>query len=171
MSVFRYKFSSEFLTHLKQFTIEHYREEPLLYKLSWDNWIKMNKNIYEKESSRLKSLGYKGNIEKKMYKSTRYYYKNQVNIEPNKKKDKRKDYIELNKKFLNLIDNHLNSISNIEEKKPRILYNMFINDDKYQSYINIERKRLFEEGLDNIEITKKMKKTYKNKLYNFIRKK
>lgn len=171
MSVFRYKFSPEFLILLKQFTQEHYTEEPLLYKLSWNNWIKINKEMYLKESLRLKNLGYKGDIEMKMYKSTRYYYKNKVNLEPTKKKDKRKDYIKLNKKFLNLIINHLKSIDNVVDKHPKKLYEMFINDDKYQSYISIERRRLFEEGLDHIEITKKMKKTYKNKLYNFIRKK
>ena len=166
MNVFRYKFSETFLQHLKQFTFEHYTEDTITYRLSWNAWVLLNTEIINTEMKRLKSLGYDGNIEKKMYKSTRYWYKNKINKE-NKKNEKRRDYIELNKKFLNLIDKYIKSVDKIESIKPNKSYEMFINDKKYQSYIKAERNRLFNEGLDGIEITKKMKKTYKNKLYNF----
>ena len=164
MTTFRYKFSDEFLTKLDLFTRQHYMEESDLFKLSWESWKIYNKETVEKETMRLKSLGYNGDIEKKMFKSTRYYYKNRVNIEPSRK-SKRRNYIELNKKFLNLIDKDIKGIKDIEKIKPKNLYNDFINNNVYKSYIESERKRLFKEGLDNIEITKKMKKTYKNKLY------
>jgi len=165
MGIFRYKFSQEFLDHLKKFTEEHYVEDTITYKLSWNAWILLNKELILKESERLRGLGYEGDIEKKMYKSTRYWYRNNINKEI-KKKDKRKDYIELNKKFLNLLDKYIKSIKNINEIPPKKSYEIFIKDENYQSYITAERNRLFNEGLDHIEITKKMKKTYKNKLYN-----
>ncbi len=164
MTTFRYKFSDEFLTKLDIFTRQHYMEESDLYKISWESWKIYNKETVEKETIRLKSLGYNGDIENKMFKSTRYYYKNRVNIEP-LRKSKRRNYIELNKKFLNLIDKDIKDTKYLEKIKPRKLYNDFINNVNYKSYIELERKRLFKEGLDNIEITKKMKKTYKNKLY------
>ena len=79
MNVFRYKFSETFLQHLKQFTYEHYTEDTITYRLSWNAWVLLNTEIINSEMKRLKSLGYDGNIEKKMYKSTRYWYKNKIN--------------------------------------------------------------------------------------------
>ena len=89
--IYRYKFSNGFLPNLLDFARIHRYDEPTDFKEQWDLWTKNNKEIIDREKNYLNSMGYEGDVLKKMYKSARYYFKNK-SLEKVKPK-KRRQYI------------------------------------------------------------------------------
>lgn len=74
---FRFEFSKEFIDELSRFSKVHQYDERREYKEAWTRW-KSNPEITEiisVEVRRLESIGYMGDIEDKMFKSGRYYFR------------------------------------------------------------------------------------------------
>ena len=59
---YRYKFSQEFLVNLKDFARVHKFDDSQVFKDSWEEWCKTNNSVVEKESKRLKTEGYTGDV-------------------------------------------------------------------------------------------------------------
>ena len=161
--VYRFKFSNNTLEELVKFGDTHRYDEPEMFKVEWDKWVKDNNEMISRENEYLKTKGYKGDIVNKMYKSVRYYFKNK-SLEKKEVK-KRKKYSSLSKDLLKNIDNFIDSEG--IKTKPSDSYEKFIKLEKYQSDIKIEKTRL--DNMNDDEFYKKLKKTYKNRY--FIRQK
>jgi len=74
---FRFEFSKQFIDELSRFSKVHQYDERRAYKEAWVRW-KSNTEISEiisVEVRRLESIGYMGDIEDKMFKSGRYYFR------------------------------------------------------------------------------------------------
>jgi hypothetical protein len=86
VKTFRFEFSKEFIGELSRFSKVHQFDERRAYKESWQRW-KMNPEIEDviaREMRRLEEGGYKGDIEDKMFKSGRYYFrKKSINADTN----------------------------------------------------------------------------------------
>jgi len=160
---YRYKFSSEFLVNLKDFARIHKFDESQVFKDSWEEWCKDNKSIVEKESNRLKTEGYTGDVLVKMYKSARYYFKNKSNEK--KKAKKRRQYIGLEPEFRDAIDEHITNVSMRQELKPQDGFINFLDNTKYGEIIRLEKLRLQSYDFTKEEINAKFKKTYKNRYF------
>ena len=163
--IYRYKFSNGFLPNFLDFARIHRHDEPTDFKEQWDLWTKNNKEIIDREKNYLNSMGYEGDVLKKMYKSARYYFKNK-SLEKVKPK-KRRQYIGLDRDFLDIIDEHLNEIGS---SKPSDALSNFLKKPEYQNIIRQEIRRLKNHNLDVDEIHHKLKKTYKNRHYTKERK-
>lgn len=80
VKTFRFEFGKEFIGELSRFSKVHQFDERRTYKEEWQKW-KMVPEIDEvitKEIRRLEESGYKGDIEDKMFKSGRYYFRKKV---------------------------------------------------------------------------------------------
>jgi hypothetical protein len=74
---FRFEFSKSFIDELSRFSKVHQFDERRTYKEAWQKW-KSNPeidNIITFEVRRLEESGYVGDIEDKMFKSGRYYFR------------------------------------------------------------------------------------------------
>lgn len=155
--IFRFKFSNIFLENLQSFSVVHRYDKPKIFKENWEIWVKNNQKIINLENESLQKKGYSGDIMEKMYKSARYYFKNKSQEKNNPKK--RRVYTRLDEDMLIWMDTH---ISRNFHKKPNDSYNEFINYENTKILLNNENTNLKKD-----EFHLKIKKTYKNRFYNF----
>ena len=163
--IYRFKFSEEFLVNLLDFARIHRYDDPKVFREKWNDWIKENREIIDKEKTYLHLIGYEGDVLVKMYKSARYYFKNK-SLEKTKPK-KRRQYIGLDRNFLDIIDEHLNTMDN--SSKPSKALKQFQETPKYQDIIRLEIRRLKNNNLEIDQILLKIKKTYKNRHYTKVK--
>jgi hypothetical protein len=167
--IFRYKFSLEITNEMFQFAKIHQYDDRKSFKEAWDIWVKDYEELITNEIRRLTNLGYERDILDKMFKSTRYYFRKKK-LEK-KESVARRNYICLNKSFLNIIDEHIKENLNNEKDsyKPSEGFNEFCKSNV--DLLKIEIKNLFLNGITNKdEIKMKMKKTYKNRYFIIINK-
>jgi hypothetical protein len=160
--IFRFNFSEEINKELGYFAKLHKHEDRTDFKENWQKWIEENEDLINKESERLKTLGYDGDIKDKMYKSTRYYFrKKPLRNEP----IERGTRVVVSKELLEQMDEHIKNNHFNQNYTPQIAYEEFCNE--YAELINNEINDL---NIDNNETSQnKIKKTYKNRFYVIVR--
>jgi hypothetical protein len=102
--IFRYTFDDAVSEELFSFAkINQYlpREE---YKEKWQEWLEEKNELVSCETRRLEGLGYKGNVNDKMFKSARYYFRGKTTAGEPKQ---RRKYVSPDKELLNKIDEFL----------------------------------------------------------------
>tara|TARA_B100001093_G_C26671055_1_gene946183 strand:- start:117 stop:602 length:486 start_codon:yes stop_codon:yes gene_type:complete len=159
MATYRYNFSKEFLEKAYAFSEVHKLDSINDFKKNLNDWMNNNIDLIRMETRALENKGYKKDIYEKVFKTTRYYLKN---VNKKKKAKTRRNYISLSREFLNCIDKHVITCYN---KKPSIAYSLFENNEIIN--INKEKQHLLN-YLSDDECNKKIKKTYKNRLYYYI---
>jgi hypothetical protein len=155
--IFRFKFSITILEKLKKFSLIHRYDESKIFKENWEIWMKENEKLINLEKKILESKGYRGDILEKMYKSVRYYFKNKSNKKTEPKK--RRIYTRLDEELLIWMDTHISRNNN---KKPVNAFNEFMEYTCSKTLINKENT-----SLSDAEFKIKIKKTYKNRFFNF----
>ena len=163
-SIYRYKFSEGILQLIGEFSSTHKYDEPVQFREEWDIFVELHKEHLNREKMRLSSIGYDGNVDEKMYKSARYYFKNKS--EAKKEPKKRRKYVTIDKSFLGDMDKHITEVAFVQELKPAHAYNNFISDDKYSSKMeNIIQDLMDDYDLEEVVVEKKISKTYKNRYF------
>ena len=169
--IYRFKFSECFAEKILYFSKVHQYDNRKIFKEEWEKWVEENEQEYTAEITRLTELGYEGDVKDKIYKSARYYYRKKSLIP---KKAERRQYITIDKLFIDLIDNHIQEQisrnSQNTETKPSDLYQYFCEEyeEEFQNECDvIQRSCCFD---DVNEIEKKIKKTYKNRYFLLVRK-
>lgn len=162
--IFRFNFSEEFTRQLGYFSKLHKHEDRTEFKESWNEWMEENNSMINDERKRLIKLGYEGDIEDKMYKSVRYYFrKKPLRHEP----VERCTRVAVSKNLLTHMDEHIKNNKFNENYTPQISYEDFCN--QHQELIRDEMQNL---NMESEEIMQnKIKKTYKNRFYVIIRQK
>jgi hypothetical protein len=167
INIFRYKFTDEFTSYLSVFSKIHQYDHRKDFKEAWKTWLEENVEIVEEETRKLKKLGYQGNVEDKMFKSARYYFRKKSTEK--KAPAKRRDYVSVGKLLLEAMDTHIRMLINTEDYKPSDGFDSFCNKNK--DLLKEEVNTLCKNGLtDSNEIKNKIKKTYKNRYFLFITK-
>ena len=171
--ILRFKFSDDIMDIITTFAKLHQYDDRHTYKEHWDIWFECNKDELSQEIDRLEEIGYKGNVEDKMYKAGRYYFrKKQINKEANKEANKivKRTYISMDKTIIDKMDSHIISsirTFNVEglEYTPAIGYTDFCKT--YEStLLSAERSRLsLDYSIDSYAVEDKIKKTYKNRYF------
>ena len=159
INIFRYKFTKEFMEELYKFSKIHQYDHRKDFKEAWLLWKDENEEFINDEIRRLNILGCNKDIEDKMFKSARYYFRKK-NTEK-KAPTARRDYVGTSKEFNSIVDKHIKS--NIG-KKPSECFSQFCieNIEELQTEIN----RLINSELkETSEIKDKIKKTYKNRYF------
>ena len=165
---YRFKFCDSVVNSINTFAKLHQYDDKNTYKEAWAEWIDDNEDEIRRESERLISSGYNGNILTKMYKSGRYYFRNKPAIPSDPKN--RREYISISHSMLDDMDEHIKMHYISPEYTPAIGFDDFCNS--YKHNIVIEIKLFASMGFtDPKEITAKFKKTYKNRYFQLTRSK
>ena len=174
-TIYRYKLSSEIEILITNFSKLHIYTSRQVFREKWKEWLEINRETIELEKKRLMDLGYKKNVEEKMYTAGRYYFKKkEIKNETSEKEIKEKEtkeketrgYIILDEKIIKMMDNYI--IENYtREFKPSSSYNNFIELNK--EIIDIEIQRLIDIDIKKLntrdKCRDKIKKTYKNRCF------
>jgi len=167
IKIYRYNFSEEFMNELYKFSKIHQYDHRTDFKEAWEIWLHDNSNVISKEITRLESLGYDGDIIKKMFTSARYYFRKKTTEK--KEPNTRCAYIGIQKELLEAMDSHIKSNMNQDWYKPSDGFINFCkaNIDLLQQEVILLIKHSF---VDQDDIKKKIKKTYKNRYFMIINK-
>ena len=161
--IYRFKLSTTFQESLSRFACVHCYDEPSDFKHAWDIWCGCHKELFEQEKKRLSSLGYKGDIIKKTFRSARYYFKDKT-LEK-KKPQERKPYVPVPARLIEAMDVHIKGVAMPENLRPAYAYNNFISKGEHMLLLGEVEIVLEDTGLDEAATDAKIKKTYKNRYY------
>lgn len=163
ITIFRFKFTAAVMGHITNFAKVHQYDSRENYKEAWQEWVEENDEIIFAEKKRLESLGYSGDVEEKMYKAGRYYFRNKQAGDEKDKKQRRK-YIPTSRDLIEAMDSHITH---------GIVEDNFTPAEGFDNFCENYRRLLAEEitrtlqivNLDTDEMSKKIKKTYKNRYF------
>ena len=187
----RYEFSEYAMTQLNYFTQVHKYDERKAFKEAWEKWIITDDiaQMIASETQKLTSEGFNGDVEDKMFKAVRYYFRKKP---AKKEQTPRKKYVGFTGKILTTMDLHI--ISKIKEnlqqqdqdqdqktpeKPDKKHFKSNVSPDKaFNDFYNTNTEIIQEETellqqdetMNDEAIELKIKKTYKNR-YQTIRKK
>jgi len=166
-TIFRFKFTDEFISELSQFAKIHQYDDRHAFKEAWNNWVEENQDLVDTESRNLINNGYNGDVLDKMFKSARYYFRKKST----EKKDPvvRRTYINVDKQLLDAMDEHIMENIDDDDYQPKNGFTDFCN-----SNIELLKKvvnEICQSGIkDAREIEDKIKKTYKNRYFVLVKK-
>lgn len=161
--VFRFKFRDDTLGPIIHFANVHRFDDRITFKDAWKEWAENNKKLIESETAYLENLGYEGNVEKKMFRSARYYFKNKTREQVQVKE--RRPYIRVNPNILEKMDQHIFRNSAVETFTPALGFDGFMN--LFEESVIQEQQRIVGDvdGFTEEDFVLKMKKTYKNRYF------
>jgi hypothetical protein len=165
VKTFRFKFSEDIMSEISEFARIHRYDSKDDFKEAWSKWTGDNSRLISAEQERLAAMGFDGDVNKKMYVSARYYFKNKTDVEEAPKK--RRKYVTIDKTFIKLIDQYINTaIQNGDESiyKPANCFQDFIEENEVQTAVLV-RKLASDDNLENADIIAKIKKTFKNRYF------
>jgi hypothetical protein len=165
-SIYRYKFTQEFMDELYKFSKVHQYDDRSAFKEAWEEWVEDEEELIETETTRLQELGYDGDILDKMFKSARYYFRKKSTVKPEPKQ--RRKYIGVHKELLDVMDSHISRGLANDDYKPSDGFNNFCINNV--DSLKTEVAKLLENNIDSDEIMNKIKKTYKNRYFMLINK-
>lgn len=162
-NIYRYKFTPQFTSQLYIFSKTHQYDHRHDFKEAWQVWADNNIDMVEEEMRRLMEMGYTGDINDKMFKSARYYFRKKSTVK--KEPSKRKLYVSSSKPLLAAMDDHIKLSMTAEENfKPSTGFDEFCK--QHVSLIKEQVLTLSRAGVTNsAEIKGKIKKTYKNRYF------
>jgi len=163
-TIFRYKFTQEFMDELYQFSKVHQYDDRHGFKDAWLIWTAENEELINNEISRLSYLQYNGDILDKMFKSARYYFRKKSTIKP--KPCERRDYVSVQRELLDAMDLHIetNMLKIGANYKPSDGFSDFCNTNIVA--LQTEMAHLVKHGMCDVNIIRdKIKKTYKNRYF------
>lgn len=172
IKTYRFKLDNNLINLIQNFAEIHQYDDRKIFKEFWEEWLETNQEIILQESIRLKDLNYKGNLNDKLYRSARYYFRNKCletkhdrDSDINNINDKKRDYIMINSNIINIIDDHINYNIKNNDFTPASGFLLF-----YDSNIKILDNEFNRLANDNTDYKKKdfynkIKKTYKNRYF------
>jgi len=170
--VFRFNLSDGMVDALLQFSKTHQFDDRHSYTDAWNEWKNNTEisKIINDEIQRLQGMDYKGSaesIERKIFKSGRYYFRNKSFVKVTPKP--RGKYISVSKELICAMDEHIargTIDNNGQVPSPAELFNEFCRT--CVDILKIEIDRLVELepfSEDPAQIIAKVKKTYKNRVF------
>jgi hypothetical protein len=160
--IYRFKFTEDFMEELYNFSKIHQYDLRKDFKEAWKVWTEENQESIDNEILRLSNLGYEGDINDKMFKSARYYFRKK-SIEKKLPKERRQ-YISVNRELLEAMDHHIEkNIFNLEYQ-PKTGFISFCKEN--ENVLKDTISKIYEQGIkDSSVIEDKIKKTYKNRYF------
>jgi len=163
--VYRFKFTDGVTRSIYEFAKLHQFDDRATYKEAWKDWLDTHEDEVRCECRRLTELGYDGNIENKMYKSGRYYFRTKSSDEVEPKE--RRTYVPTSSDLIESMNAHIKMHYNSPEYTPALGYDDFCRSYKHE--LAQEIAYLGRQGItESREISAKIKKTYKNRYFQFI---
>ena len=161
-TIFRFKFTEEFMEELHNFSKIHQYDHRKDFKDAWVKWTEENQDIIAKEVDRLVAMGYPNEddiVYDKMFKSARYYFRKKSAVKPEPKQ--RRQYIGVDHELLENMDIHIRTNIYNDDYKPKTAFIMFCKE-----YDTILRQTIEQMSISDAKmIQEKIKKTYKNRYF------
>jgi hypothetical protein len=161
-TIFRFKFTEEFMEELHNFSKIHQYDHRKDFKDAWVKWTEENQDIIAKEVDRLVEMGYPNEddiVDDKMFKSARYYFRKKSAVKPEPKQ--RRQYIGVDHELLETMDIHIKTNIYNDDYKPKTAFVMFCKE-----YESILRQTIEQMSISDAKmIQDKIKKTYKNRYF------
>jgi hypothetical protein len=154
-ATYRYKFSSELGDALSLFAQANASATRQEYKAAFEKWADANERLIQEEVARLTGLGFTGDAVDRMYKSARYYY-----CREKSKPEKLNSSYKTSKRVLAAMDEHIRAKGHT--MKPSIAFDDFFHQNNLILRVGGENANV---SLENDDVIRKLKKTYKNR-YN-----
>lgn len=169
--VFRFKYSSDILPYMIDFSNIHKLDDRVTYKEAWAEWCSTHTDMISREYRRQCDLGFDQDLDvllTKMYNSVRYYYSKKSNkvVEPKK----RRKYVRINKDIIKMFDTFIQENASTEGFKPSSAFKECMEVNYYDFENEKENLRTNYE-MEDMEIMTKLKKTFNNRYYLFSKKK
>ena len=160
--IFRFKFTETVVEEINNFAKIHRDDDRIQFKEAWKEWATENQELISNEKQRLIELKYEGDVEDKMFKSARYYFRKKSTVK--KEPIERRMYVPVEKEILQIVDRHIETNRMSDGFTPAHGYNEFCsqNEELLSDWVeSLQIKAKF----DVKEIQDKIKKTYKNRYY------
>ena len=161
-TIFRFKFTEEFMEELHNFSKIHQYDHRKDFKDAWVKWTEENQDIIAKEVDRLVAMGYPNEddiVDDKMFKSARYYFRKKSAVKPEPKQ--RRQYIGVDHELLENMDVHIRTNIYNDDYKPKTAFIMLCKE-----YDTILRQTIEQMSISDAKmIQEKIKKTYKNRYF------
>lgn len=164
--VFRFKMNEDVVSAITCFAKIHEHDGRHDYKDAWKVWCEENRELLDVEAKRLEMLGFTGDAYDKFFKSGRYYFRNKKSAKA--QPVERKKYVGLSRDILRLMDDYITNNVFGNGTSPAEAFNQFCEAHKEQ--IMDEINVLLKEDMESNEISEKLKKTFKNRYFQKMKK-
>jgi hypothetical protein len=175
IKTFRHEFGKAFMEKLFQFSKIHQYSDRHTYKNEWTKWTQQEEisQAIEIERRRLHENGYTGDVDDKMFKAGRYYFRkktpatpatparpakeddedddNNANADDDKKQHQRRPYITMSKEAIRMMDAHIQSKhakaaheSAVDKFKPSSCYDDFYQTNMSTTEMTTEIEKIIE---------------------------
>lgn len=162
VQTYRYKFNGNVVEMLTAFAKQHAHDDRHTYREAWNKWWAANAEVLEAEDRRLCDLGYVGDVQDKMYKAGRYYFRAKSLTKPDAQE--RRAYISMSTEIIEAMDAHIVTVMGNEAFTPAKGYDWFCGS--HLDLLRSEVRRLQAENvLTADDLISKVKKTYKNRYF------
>jgi len=170
LPIFHFYFSEEMTERFTYFASLHRFDERKVFKENWQKWI-AEPDVADcllRETAKLRSEGYDGDVLGKMFKSVRYYYRKKNPVPP--PPQKRKVYESVSKEILaemdqhilrQITENYLYAESGASKSSPAII--TVSPSNAFANYVSHHAE--FPSKTAQKEYETKYKKTYKNRFF------
>jgi len=160
-SVYRFKYSPEFAEKLHAFAKDNEETDAKSFGELWCAWKETNAVSVEGEKQRLRDLGCKSDMDTKMFRSVRYYFRKKGTEK--KTPTKRRVYVGLPKGALMEMDRHIETNVYGDNFTPAQGHAAFLTT--FEVAVRECYEAMQKEELSDSEIAEKIKKTYKNRFF------
>jgi hypothetical protein len=155
IKTYRHEFSKDFMAELSHFSKVHQYDDRQTYKSEWQKWTSQAEiaEAMEVERRRLHENGYTGDIDDKMFKAGRYYFRkktstivadqtittvtttddNNIATDPPSPAAQRRTYITMSKKCIRLMDEHIQHAASTPATPAAVFKPSVCYDDFYQT--------------------------------------
>ena len=178
--IFRFKLSNDCFNSLKEFSRIHSQDNRDDFKEAFEEWGKNNSTILDNETQRLQELGYNNDINAKMFRCAKYYCAKRVfntksnddndNDETSSVSSENKKYTCIPKEFIKNISDHIEANIGDEKFTPATGLKQFLENNTKDIQNMIAKMQEKHENISVDNVHTKLKKTYKNKFYQYSKK-
>ena len=161
-TIFRFKLDETINDEICSFARLHRFDDRVSYKEAWKDWLDTNSELVERETRRLIDAGYTGNVQDKLFKSGRYYYRTRPQV-PQDPVQRRK-YTRVSADFTAAVDEHITMHADNPDVSPSVGFENFCKTCATEIATEVENLASF--GVSNPEeVSDKLKKCYKNRFF------
>lgn len=180
--IYRFKFSPEFTEQIEYFAKVHEHDGVKDFREAWTQWKDTHQEILMSEINRLVESGFTGDIEKKMFRSVRYYYRNKSTVSSasasasasatKKSTSGKRMYMVISKELLSKMDEYIRENTHSDfstSTKPAVLYSRFLEKEDVSQLFKSELERMKTDYSLEVDIIEnRIKKAFKNKYFRNI---
>ena len=162
--VYRHRLSLEVVVLVTDFSKIHEHDSRTDYREAWEEWVMLNKSIFDAECNRLLLFGYKGDPMDKIFKAGRYYFRKKQSA-AKKAPVVRRVYVGTSRETLDSMDDFIACcLRTASPKSPAACYTDYLMSSQGSKAIANEMKALTLQ-LSEEAAKDKLKKTFKNRYY------